>query len=94
MRMQREAVRNAAGNYFPDLDANDTYGEKYDKYWELEKGYLDYIDYISLRKANAAGYLVSEEKLEEFRSRIIQNANNCRNQENQVILQSYAAKVD
>lgn len=59
------------------LYSNKLYDEPYDAYWEMVNGYTDYIEYVTYKKG------INLQKTEEYKKKVIQNANRCRYEKNQ-----------
>ena len=59
------------------LYSNKLYDEPYDVYWEMINGYADYIEYVTYKKG------INLQKTEEYKKKVIQNANRCRYEKNQ-----------
>lgn len=65
----------------------------FDKYWEAAEGYADYVLYIQYEKAKAVGYTESDALLEEYRQRVLTNAENIEFSENEKQLTGYAEEI-
>ena len=59
------------------LYSNKLYDEPFDVYWEMVNGYADYIEYVTYKKG------INLQKTEEYKKKVIQNANRCRYEKNQ-----------
>ncbi len=59
------------------LYTNKLYDEPYDVYWEMVNGYADYIEYVTYKKG------INLHKTEEYKKKVIQNADRCRYEKNQ-----------
>lgn len=84
-------------------------GEDYDMYWEMVYGFADYTMYkeyeaIADREQVSLTYALDDEKnnmiqfdvtekLQEYRKKVIQNANNCKYERNKRYLTEFADKV-
>lgn len=65
----------------------------FDKYWEAAEGYEDYVLYIQYEKAQAAGYKESDALVEEYKQRVLANAENVEFSENEKQLMGYAEEI-
>lgn len=68
-------------------------GGDYDVYDEILEAQMDYIDYCSFTGLARQGVEGAEERVEELRQKILQNAKNCRNSSNKKLLEEYCGKI-
>lgn len=76
------------------LSLYNLYDDVYDLYWEAADGNLDYLEYQQWKRAEAAGVDGSAEQVEQYREKVLTNAENCRFSSNQHQLEAYAAAVE
>ena len=75
------------------LSLYDLYDDIYDKYWEAADGNLDYLEYRQWKRAEAAGVEGSAAQVEQYREKVLANAENCQFSSNQRQLEEYADAV-
>lgn len=71
------------------LMMGDSQEKEFDVYWEAVNGFEDYQMYLQYRKADAAGVGETEEKMEEYRQKVIANAKKCADSRNKKQLEKY-----
>ena len=76
------------GVLYDTLCLYDMYGEKYNQYWEIVNGYIDYEDYLMYHNAG------NEEKASELKAKVLDNFNNCNYNDNKRILEKYKNAIE
>lgn len=71
----------------------DAYDETFDMYWEIVDGYCDYMQYQQWAATPADRVPESIGMMEEYREKIMGNAQNCSFAQNQKQLDIYAAEI-
>ena len=76
-----------------ELDNSGMEDQVFDKYREVVYGYNDYLQYVQYKKAVAAGHEESKERMEQYCQKVMDNANNCKFEDNKKQLQEYVDKL-
>lgn len=66
---------------------------EFDLYREVVKGFEDYQSFRMYQKAAEAGLEGAEEKAEEYKAKVLENAENCRFEMNQKDLDGYVDNI-
>ena len=75
------------------LEMNKLDGPEFEKYNEAANGFEDYQTYLQYSKAVNAGMTDAEDLMNEYRQRVIANADHCAYEENRQQLEAYAAQL-
>jgi len=76
-----------------DLRLYDAYDENFDVYWEMVNGYRDYMQYKQWVTTPVDKIPESTEMAESYRKKVIENAENCKFDQNKKKLAAYAKEI-
>ena len=66
-----------------EMELFDLTGDEFATYWEIVDGYTDYLDYEQWRMTTEEMVPGSSKKAEDFKKKVVENANNCQFSRNQ-----------
>ena len=76
-----------------NLRLYDAYSPEFDKYWEMVNGYRDYMQYKQWATTPVDKIPESTEMAESYRKKVIENAENCKFDQNKKQLVAYAKEI-
>lgn len=76
-----------------NLRLYDAYSPEFDKYWEMVNGYRAYMQYKQWMATPADKMPESVTMTEEYKKKVIKNAENCKFEENKKQLDAYAKEI-
>lgn len=81
------------GQLYYILTSSNLYDEEYEVYWEIVNGYIDYMEYGKWLNVTEEQISGSTEKIAYYRQKVIDNAKNCKYQQNKQQLNEYVDMI-